>query len=190
MDQSRIIHARTLGMRLRALRKSRGLTLARLAQKMGRSVGWLSQVERDISDLSINELQQLVEVLDHPISNLFGHASGPAEEQGYVLRANARRRMGSEQDGLIEEILSPDLTNGFELIHSTFPPHSSMQRPAQRLTQEVGYIISGHLDLKISGRSFTVGSGDSFRLMGEPFTWANPYEEPCVAIRAIMPQCC
>ena len=34
----------TLGVDLRALRKSRGVTLTDLSEKMGRSVGWLSQV--------------------------------------------------------------------------------------------------------------------------------------------------
>ena len=38
----------TLGADIRALRKARGLTLAELAQTLGRSVGWLSQVERDM----------------------------------------------------------------------------------------------------------------------------------------------
>ena len=40
--------SQTLGADLRALRKSRGLTLQDMADAMGRSVGWLSQVERDL----------------------------------------------------------------------------------------------------------------------------------------------
>jgi len=38
--------SRTIGADLRALRKGRGLTLTELALRLGRSVGWLSQVER------------------------------------------------------------------------------------------------------------------------------------------------
>ena len=53
----------TLGVDLRALRKSRGVTLTDLSEKMGRSVGWLSQVERDISSPTINELRQLAKYL-------------------------------------------------------------------------------------------------------------------------------
>jgi len=187
MNEHRIETTGSLGADLRALRKARGLTLAILAARLGRSVGWLSQVERDLSQPSISDLRQVAEVLGVPMSLLFGHAGGPAEEQGFVVRAGARRPVGSGEEGLIEELLSPDLTDDFEVIHSTFLPRSRMQRPAQRPTQEVGYIVSGRLDLQIGARCFTVGPGDSFRFRGEPYAWANPYDTPCVAIWVIAP---
>ena len=87
----------------------------------------------------------------------------------------------------MEELLSPDLTDDFEMIHSTFQPRSRMQTPAERPTQEVGYIVSGQLDLTIAGRCFTVGPGDSFRVRHELYHWANPYDAPCVAIWVIAP---
>jgi transcriptional regulator with XRE-family HTH domain len=187
MDEHRFETPGSLGADLRALRKARGLTLATLAARLGRSVGWLSQVERDLSEPSISDLRQVAEVLGVPMSLLFGHASAPVGEQGYVVRAGARRPMGSGEEGLIEELLSPDLTDDFEVIHSTFLPHSTMQRPAQRPTQEVGYIVSGRLDLKIGNQRFTVGPGDSFRCRGEPYCWSNPYDTACVAIWVIAP---
>ena len=177
----------TLGADIRALRKSRGLTLTDMADTLNRSVGWLSQVERDMSEPSISDLRQIDAALDVPMSMLFGHASAPALEQGYVVRAGARRPMGSGEEGLFEELLSPDLTDDFEMVHSTFQPNSKMQTPAQCPTQEVGYIISGQLDLTIGTRKFTVGPGDSFRFRGEPYQWANPYAEPAVAIWVIAP---
>lgn len=187
MHQSNVTHPQTLGADIRALRKARGLTLSDMADQLGRSVGWLSQVERDKSDPSISDLRQMAERLGVPMSLLFGHGNAPAIEQGYVVRAGARRPMGSGDEGLIEELLSPDLTDDFEVIHSTFRPRSRMQTPAHRPTQEVGYIISGQLDLEIGERKFTVGPGDSFRFRGEPYQWSNPYDEPVVAIWVIAP---
>ncbi|MEM7074316.1 MAG: XRE family transcriptional regulator [Pseudomonadota bacterium] len=187
MEQIRIPTLQSLGADLRALRKARGLTLVALAEDLGRSVGWLSQVERDMSEPSISDLRQIASVLGVPMSLLFAHASAPAQEQGYVVRAGARRPMGSGEEGLIEELLSPDLTDDFEVIHSTFRPQSAMQRPANRPTQEVGYMVSGRLDLAIGARHFTVGPGDSFRFRHEPYRWANPYDEPAVAIWVIAP---
>lgn len=187
MDHSDPLRSRTLGADLRALRKARGQTLSDLAAALGRSVGWLSQVERDISEPSISDLRQIAAALGVPMSLLFGHASAPAHEQGYIVRAGARRPMGSSDEGLIEELLSPDLTDDFEVIHSTFRPRSRMQKPARRPTQELGYIISGRLDLTLGGRDFTVGPGDSFRFRGEEYRWANPYSEPAVVIWVIAP---
>ncbi len=182
---------KTLGADIRALRKSRGLTLADLAETLNRSVGWLSQVERDKSEPSISDLREIAGALGVPMSFLFAHTSAPpVTEQGYVVRAGTRRPMGAGEEGLTEELLSPDLTDDFEMVHSTFaPPRSAMQTPpANRPTQEVGYMVSGKLDLEIGGRQFTVGPGDSFRIKHEPYQWANPpYDEPAVAIWVIAP---
>lgn len=180
-------HSATLGADIRALRKARGLTLTEIAARLNRSVGWLSQVERDMSDPSISDLRQIAECLGVPMSMLFAHSSVPVAEQGYVVRAGSRRPMGSGEEGLIEELLSPDLTDDFEMVHSTFEPRSRMQKPANRPTQEVGYMISGRLDLTIGSSQFTVGPGDSFRIRHEPYQWANPYDEPAVAIWVIAP---
>lgn len=187
MEQDRITGARTLGADLRALRKARGLTLSALARALGRSVGWLSQVERDKSEPSISDLRRIAHELGVPISLLFTRASAPAAEQGYIVRAGARRPLGSGGEGLVEELLSPDLTDDFEVIHSTFHPRSEMQAPAARPTREVGYVVSGTLELRIGTRWFTIGKGDSFRLRGEEYCWANPHDTPCVAIWVIAP---
>ncbi|MGS0467590.1 helix-turn-helix domain-containing protein [Cobetia marina] len=42
---------RRIGRQLRDLRKSRQMTLSQLAKRVGKSVGYLSQVERGVSSL-------------------------------------------------------------------------------------------------------------------------------------------
>jgi transcriptional regulator with XRE-family HTH domain len=178
---------KTLGADLRALRKARGLTLADLAERLGRSVGWLSQVERDKSDLSITDVRKLAGMLDVPVSMVFRHEAAPAHEAGFIVRKSARRPIGASIDGLVEELLSPDLTDDFEMVHSTFQPGSRITEAVVRPTQEVAYLISGQLDVEIGGQLHTIQPGDSFRIRGEAFRWANPYKTPAVAIWVIAP---
>ena len=177
----------TLGADLRALRKARGLTLSELATALGRSVGWLSQVERDLSQPSISDLRQLAATLEVSVSMLFGQAHAAPQEAGYIVRQGARRPIGDKASGLVEELLSPDLTDDFEMVHSTFAPYSHSGGIVTRPTQEVGYILSGQLDLVIAGRDFTVRPGDSFRIRGEAHEWNNPYDTAAVAIWVIAP---
>lgn len=177
---------RTLGADLRALRKARGLTLLALAEALGRSVGWLSQVERDISEPSITDLRGMARVLDVSVSSLFRVAAAAGEE-GLIVRAAARRPIGSRAEGLIEELLSPDLTDDFEVVHSTFAPGAEITEPVTRATQELGYVTSGRLDLWIDGTLFQLQPGDSFRLRGQAYRWANRHDEPCVVIWVIAP---
>lgn len=177
----------TLGRDLRALRKSRGLTLTALAGRVGRSVGWLSQVERDLSAPSFEEVQALSRELDVSLSTFFGRTPAKPGEEGTIVRADARRAIGQRGAGLFEELLSPDLTDDFEMVHSTFAPGARREKDITRPTQEVGVIISGALELTISGKLHRLRAGDSFRIRNEPFRWANTTKDPCVAIWVIAP---
>lgn len=177
----------TLGVDLRALRKSRGVTLTDLSEKMGRSVGWLSQVERDISSPTINELRQLSKIFNVPLSLFFGSSEAKANEVGRIVRKSARRKIGGGDIGLVEELLSPDLTDDFEVLRSVFRPNAKLENFVTRPTQEVGYVVSGNLNLWIENEIFELGSGDSFRIRGEQFKWANPNNEDAIVIWVIAP---
>jgi quercetin dioxygenase-like cupin family protein len=125
--------------------------------------------------------------LDISVSSLFRQDATPASEQGYIVRADARRPIGSREAGLVEELLSPDLTDDFEVVHSTFEPGALLEETNSRPTQEVGYLISGRLNLEIDGRQFDLNAGDSFRIRGESYRWSNPYPDPCKVIWVIAP---
>lgn len=177
----------TLGRDLRAIRKTRGLTLSEVARRMDRSVGWVSQVERDISEPSMDDLRRLSDILEVSVSTFFGRSPAPEGEAGTIVRKDARRAIGHRAPGLTEELLSPDLTDDFEVVHSTFQPGAARKTFVTRPTQEVGYIVSGTLDITIAQTTHRLTPGDSFRIRGEAFRWANPGTEPCVAIWVIAP---
>ncbi len=178
---------KTLGADLRALRKSRGLTLTHLSEILGRSVGWLSQVERDISSPTIEELRKMAETLNVPVSLFFGQSDAKADEVGRIVRKSGRRKIGGGDVGLVEELLSPDLTDEFEVLRSVFAPNAKLSSFVTRPTQEVGYVISGSLNLWIATDKFELTAGDSFRIRGEQFKWANPAKTDAVVIWVIAP---
>lgn len=177
----------TLGADLRALRKARGLTLETVAEGMGKSVGWVSQVERDLSSPGHADLRDFAALYEVPLSLLFGAPAAAPAEVGRIVRAEARRPIGSGDGGLVETLLSPDLTDDFEVIHSTFAPGAALTRPTERPTQEVAYLVSGCLRIWLGEDLFELTPGDSFRIRGEPYRWENPGQEPAVAIWVIAP---
>ena len=182
-----VSRASGVGADLRALRKARGLTLAGLALKVGRSVGWLSQVERDLAEPAISDLRRLADALDQPLSLFFGPSNAPEDERGYVVRWNSRRVLGSAAEGLIEQLLSPDLSGSFEIVRSVFDPGAERTEFVVRPTEEAGYLIAGELELWIGDRHFHLKPGDSFRFKGERHRWRNPGDVPAIAIWVIAP---
>lgn len=173
----------SLGADLRALRKSRQMTLQSLADHLGKSVGWLSQIERNLSTPDPDDLAAMADALDVSREML---TTRPGEG-GIVVRAKARRPIGRRVEGLTEELLSPDLTDDFQAVHSIFAPGAAREDAVRRSTQELAYIVSGQLDVWLDGEKFTLAQGDSFRMRGQRFRWANPYTQPAVAIWIIAP---
>ena len=60
--------AAAIGRTIRSLRKSKGLTIPELAIRLGRSVGFVSQVERGLSQASIQDLRGIAQEFDVPLS--------------------------------------------------------------------------------------------------------------------------
>ena len=172
---------------LRALRKSRGLTLTEVALKLGRSVGWVSQVERGLSTPSIGDLRAFAELFGVPISLFFAHEATNEAERGAIVRSGRRRKLGTSDSGLVEELLSPDLGGSFEMLRSIFAPGAELAEPATRPTEEAGYVVSGAFDIEIDGTWHSLGVGDSFRFDHKPFRWRNPGFVPAVVIWVVAP---
>src|SRR5699024_457204 len=147
-----------------------------------RSIGYVSQVERGLSTLSIEDLRRLAAAMEVPLGWFFVHENVPEEERGFVGRGANRRSLGNSEGGLTEELLSPDLGGSFEVVLSSFEPGAGPSSPQQRATEEVGYLVAGRLRLWIGERRFDLVAGDSFRLQGESFRWHNPGAERATVV--------
>lgn len=178
---------RVLASDIRALRRARGLTLAEIALKLGRSVGWVSQVERGLSTPSLSDLRAFAELFGVPISLFFSHDVPQESERGVVVRAGRRRTLGTSESGLVEELLSPDLGGSFEMVRSIFAAGAEMKAEQLRPTEEAGYIASGIFEIEIAGVWHRLSEGDSFRFEGKPYRWRNPGTEPAVVIWVVSP---
>lgn len=179
--------AEALGSDVRGLRKSRGLTLNELSLRIGRSVGFISQVERGLSSPSIDDLRAIAAALDVPTSWFFANESQNEAELGLIVRADSRRVLGTTESGIVEELLSPDLGGTFEMFRSVFQPGAVMNTSILRKTEESGYIVSGQLRICIGDQWFDLNAGDSFRFQNKPYRWENPGDEPAIVIWVVSP---
>lgn len=180
-----------IGRQIRDLRKAKGITLSDMAEKIGRSVGYVSQVERGVSALPIPVLQTISETLGVQITWFFHtDREQPLEELGHVVRVESRRQIDFFGTGIHEELLSPGLGGELLMILTTFSPlaHSGKE-PRKRKGEEACYIQSGALELTIGEQIFNLSEGDSFSISGDdPHQVRNPSsDQDAVVVWVITP---
>ena len=166
------------------------MNLAALAEAIGKSIGYVSQIERGRSEISISTLKAISEALDVQISWFFqGYDPSVPAEHGHVVRREHRRRLNFPGTGIEEELLSPTLTGEAELILSTFAPGArSGDEQVSRMAEQSGYVIEGELELHLGAQRFTLRAGDSFRIgRGESFSARNPGRVTSVSLWVIAP---
>lgn len=178
-----------VGRQIRDLRQARDITLAQLSKKTQLSVGYLSQVERNISTPSITDLYEISRALGVTISWFFPDANtAPREEREYIVRAGRRRRLDFAT-GITDFLLSPNLNRQLELLCSRFEPGaSSGDEPYTHKGEEAGVVLSGKIDLWLSDKYFLLEEGDSFAFPSTtPHRYRNAGETEAVVIWAITP---
>ena len=177
-----------IGEQLRELRQVKNLTLRQVADKVGISVSYLSQLERNQSRLPIGVLKKLADALGVHMNWFFQSAGdGVPGERDIVVRSANRRRMSFTGLGITEELLSPNLAGPLELLLSTIAPGADSEDYSHD-GAEAGMVLGGTLDLWVSGRYFRLGEGDSFSFKStEVHRCANPGEVPARVLWVITP---
>lgn len=177
-----------IGEQIRELRKIKGFTLQHVATEAGISIGYLSQIERNQSKLPIGVLKRISDVLGVHMNWFFqpGHEALPGERD-VVVRARARRRLSFTGLGILEELLSPNLSGPLELLLSTIAPGADSGEYSHE-GAEAGFVISGTLDLWVAGQHYQLEEGDSFSFKStDTHRCANPGLLPTRVVWVITP---
>lgn len=179
----------TVGQEIKDLRKASGITLSQLSNATKLSQGYLSQIERGISSPSIKALHSISRALGVNISWFFCPVQDKDDElNAYIVRSDKRRSLQFES-GITDELLSPNLSRGIELLRCTFAPHSvSGNEPYEHKGEEAGLVVTGRLTLWLGTKKIHLTAGDSFAFESTiPHRYANESDEEAVIIWAISP---
>lgn len=172
-----------LGEDLRGLRKAQGLTLDDLASASGKSVSFISKIERGYARPSVTTLQELAGALGVPVGWFFeADDPVPAEERAYVVRANRRRKLSysglssTDYMGFQDHLLSAGLDGQLALGISTYQPGGNTgDELYTHAGEEAGLVIKGQIDLHLEEKVFRLEAGDSFSFAAStPHRYSNP----------------
>lgn len=178
-----------LGFRVKALRKRHGLSLSKLAQITGLSAGYISQLERDLTQPSMATMIKLAQYFGVSVQWFFTNEPKPkSEDSKYIVRKKNRLPLNYE-GGITDELLPFRSGVGIELIYCRIPPGAASGKEMHVQTgDEAGYVLQGELQLTIGEEQFTLTQGDGFGFAGgEPHRFFNPGQEETIVLWAITP---
>jgi transcriptional regulator with XRE-family HTH domain len=174
-----------IGERLKELRTLRNLSLRDLARQAGVSATLLSQVERSLTDPSLETVRRLATVFGESITSLFAEPGAPSV---WISRPGSRSTLTAPAGQVSYERLTAG--NGeLEVLRAVLEPGQvSAQEPRGHPSTECVYVVSGELIAQIAGVDYRVIGGESISFDARlPHRYRNMSASQTEAILSMTP---
>jgi transcriptional regulator with XRE-family HTH domain len=159
-----------IGQRLKHARLAQHLKLRELAERLDCSESFLSKLENDKIRPSLSMLHQLVGALDINIASLFADPLSDAP----VLVMKPENRPIIRTDPLLqgpgialERLIATAKGNLIEANIHCVSPGGHTDGEITHIGEEIGYILTGTLDLMVEGETYHLSEGDCFFFKSE-----------------------
>jgi transcriptional regulator with XRE-family HTH domain len=163
-----------IGPKLKQLRKSAGLSLRSLAELVGFSASFVSQVENGLASPSIASLGKMTSALGVTLSDVFATRS---TTETVVIRARSRPSFRSLWSrARVQLLIAPGGCRTLEAFLVTLEPEGvSGKHPATVSFDQFAMVVDGRITLTHAGEVIELGQGDSVVIRAKtPHRWRNP----------------
>jgi DNA-binding transcriptional MerR regulator/uncharacterized cupin superfamily protein len=159
----------SIGPRFRKLRLQRGESLASVANAVGVSIGFLSNLERSQSGASIGIMRKLAQYYGLNILDLFS----PIDGTGPLVRPGDRKSLEGGPGVHMELLASGKITMEPHMFRVA--PGAGSGESYSHEGEEFLYLVRGRLNMVLDGEKFQLRAGDSFYFSSKTqHSWCNP----------------
>lgn len=174
-----------IGARLRATRRTRGLTLGQVAAAAGLTEGFVSKLERDQVSPSVASLVAVCEAIGLRVGDLFEPPTSA------IVRAGEGALINFGGNNAREYLLTPGSQSNLEVLHSIVEPLGSAGEELYALDTEIEFVfvLVGQFEVTLGPEAHRLGAGDAMTFRGrDPHTWRNPSaSEPAEVLWVLTP---
>ena len=170
-----------LGHRIKELRVQKGLSQTELAKHVGVTPSTISQVESNQIYPSLPALIKMAEILSVELSSFFAEIDAHSSQVVFSEAGAVPVSFPNlPKDSVYPKLFTPvgfDARSEHYLIE--IPPHTKLGRHFfVHKGEEVGYLLSGELNVTIANRVQTIHAGDMICFTTQlPSQWENACEE-------------
>ncbi len=167
----------SIGPRFRKLRLQRGESLATVANAVGVSIGFLSNLERSQSGASISIMHKLAQYYGLNILDLFN----PIDGTGPLVRPGDRKSLEGGPGVHMELLASGKITMEPHLFR--IAPGAGSGESYSHEGEEFLYLVRGRLDIELAGAEYQLRTGDSFYFTSKTqHHWVNPGKSETIVL--------
>lgn len=166
----------TIGLRIKELRTQKKLTLKDLSEQTSLSTGFLSQLERGLTNISIDWLAKIANVLDVELLEFFDDSLQTGDS---TITRSYERKCSPVSEQIIQYSLSKN-TSSFEMLPrmvEVMPCKDGESEDIELYThngEEFIYILEGILTLVVDDEEYNLYPGDSAHLKSNrSHNWKN-----------------
>lgn len=157
------LRRKVIGPRIRQRRRELKISLRELAEQVGVTASFLSQVERDLVSPSLHSLKAIAAALEVPM--FYFLLDGPGG--GHVVRCDQRKRLSLPNPNLNYELLTPDVDRQMLLFLGRYEPGGSSEAlPAKQPVEECIFVLQGCLEIRLADGTYILDAGDSICFEG------------------------
>lgn len=139
------------------------MTLQQLGEASGLSAAFLSQVEREMTSLSVSSLSSIAKALGVLPSVFFPHPNGG----GVAVRGYAREPFRMDHADVVYARLGHSFDGRLlEPLYVTYPPAYQSEFSAHE-GEEFYFILSGQLVVELDGEIHKLNEGDSIHFKSD-----------------------
>jgi transcriptional regulator with XRE-family HTH domain len=175
-----------IGSRIKSLRQSNHLTLRQLAEKVGCTDAYLSQIENGRVSPSIASLKRIAEALQSKITDFFVESG---DDDPVVLRTDQRVTLSLDRwNARIQSLVINPKNKRMHPFFTTIEPGGGSHGLYSHVGEEFGIVLKGELEIDLDGTIHVVKQNESFYYnSSQPHSWTNPGKEETVVVWVISP---
>ena len=149
-----------VGERIRILRRARGLTLQQVAAETGLTASFLSQMERNLSGVTLSSLASVAKALEVPLREIVTQP----------VQTTPDTHQGERQDYSVENV-----SLHYERLSTSFPgsclhalkiriPEGYSSGFESHAGEELLFVLAGCIEYTVDHRTYRLGAGDSMHI--------------------------
>lgn len=147
----------TIGTSIRRIRKLNKRTLQQLANETNLSVGYLSNIERNVTSPTLTNLQKICEVLDTSLGDLIERNA----QDRIIIKKEDREAYVDNVEDMKIDIVDFGIDKVSFLLVELEPESNTKEERWTHEFDEVGIVIGGQLTVMMENEEIDLNEGDA-----------------------------